>query len=71
MLDVSVRGVVMSGAAWVVLLDSSLDDRTLPIAIGTSEAQSILFQLNGIEFPRPLTHDLFRQVLAELGARAK
>lgn len=66
MVEVTVKGVTMSGAAWVVLLDSSSSEKTLPIVIGTAEAQAILFELNGIEFPRPLTHDLFRSVLTEL-----
>lgn len=67
MVDVNIRGVLMSGASWVVLLENPEDERTLPIAIGAAEAQSILLELNGIEFPRPLTHDLFRQILLELG----
>jgi uncharacterized protein len=67
MVEVSIRGISMTEAGFVVLLHSSAQERTLPIAIGTGEAQAILFELNGMEFPRPLTHDLFRNVLTELG----
>lgn len=52
----------------MVLLQSQLDDqRLLPIYIGTSEASSIHYALEGIAPPRPLTHDLFVSVLGELG----
>lgn len=68
MTEVTIRGISMTEAGFVVLLHSAALERTLPIAIGTSEAQAILFELNGMEFPRPLTHDLLRNVLSELGA---
>lgn len=68
MTAVTVRGITMTEAGFVVLLESSPAGLALPIAIGSGEAQAILFELNGMEFPRPLTHDLFRNVLAELGA---
>ena len=67
MIRVKVGGVSMSGVAWVVLLESLADERVLPMAIGTPEAQSILYRLNDVAFPRPLTHDLMRNVLDELG----
>lgn len=67
MIEVTIRGVSMTEAGFVVLLQSAAEERTLPIAIGTAEAQAILFELNGMEFPRPLTHDLMRNVLSELG----
>lgn len=41
--------------------------RRLMIVIGTPEAQSIAFKLQGSIPPRPLTHDLFQTLLAELG----
>ncbi len=67
MIEVTIRGVSMTAAGFVVLLQHEGDERTLPIAIGSAEAQAILFELNGVELPRPLTHDLFRAVLNELG----
>jgi len=68
MIAVTIRGITMTEAGFVVLLQSQDEDKALPIAIGSAEAQAILFELNGREFPRPLTHDLFRNVLSELGA---
>lgn len=43
--------------------------RKLSIFIGGPEAAAIAFALEGVQAPRPLTHDLFCQVLEELGTR--
>lgn len=42
--------------------------RRLMIVVGTPEAQSIAFKLQGSIPPRPLTHDLFKTLLSQLGA---
>ncbi|MBU3702461.1 MAG: bifunctional nuclease family protein [Acidimicrobiia bacterium] len=42
--------------------------RVLAITIGAREAESIGWALEGIEFPRPMTHDLMATVVADLGA---
>lgn len=42
--------------------------RVLPIYIGPEEAKSIALAMEGIPTPRPMTHDLFRDVLMEIGA---
>jgi bifunctional DNase/RNase len=47
--------------------DESVDNRILPIWIGTPEATSILLALEGAEPPRPMTHDLMRNVIEQLG----
>jgi bifunctional DNase/RNase len=65
---VTLRGIATTEAGFVVLLDCAAQKLTVPIAIGSSEAQAILIELKGMEFPRPLTHDLLRNVLTELGA---
>ena len=41
--------------------------RLLPIWIGTPEATSILLALQGADMPRPLTHDLMKDVVETLG----
>jgi uncharacterized protein len=51
----------------IVLLKEREGTRYLPIWIGAVEATAIAFALQGVETPRPLTHDLFVDVLAELG----
>ncbi len=51
----------------IVLLKETEGDRYLPIWIGAVEATAIAFALQGIQTPRPMTHDLLRDVLAEAG----
>ncbi|MFN8015091.1 MAG: bifunctional nuclease family protein [Acidimicrobiia bacterium] len=49
-----------------MLLFKRLDSNVyLPITIGMPEATSIMFVLQGVELPRPLTHDLFVSSLQE------
>jgi bifunctional DNase/RNase len=43
-------------------------DKAVPIIIGAAETLSIKKGLGEVEFPRPLTHDLFVDVLEALGA---
>ena len=52
----------------IVLLREKTGARYLPIWIGAPEATAIAFALQGVETPRPLTHDLFVDVLESLGA---
>ena len=42
--------------------------RTLPIFIGAPEATAIAFALQGVTPPRPMTHDLMRDMLTTMGA---
>ncbi|WP_299583163.1 bifunctional nuclease family protein [uncultured Sunxiuqinia sp.] len=50
-----------SGAYALVLAEEN-GDRRIPIIIGPVEAQAIAIQLEGLRPPRPLTHDLFRNL---------
>ena len=52
----------------IVLLREETGSRYLPIFIGPPEATAIVYALQGMETPRPMTHDLFKSVLDELGA---
>ncbi len=44
-------------------------EKVIPIWIGIFEAQSIMFKLQNLSFPRPLTHDLLKNCIEELGAK--
>jgi uncharacterized protein len=57
-----------TGGAYAILLKEVNGNRRLPIIIGAFEAQAIALELEGIKPPRPLTHDLFKQVIDNLGA---
>ncbi len=52
----------------VVILKEMESDRHLPIWIGPAEADAIAVKLQGINVPRPLTHDLLQSVIDNLGA---
>ncbi len=71
MIPVSVFRLSLSNKGPVVLLKGTVDPRTLPIFIGTPEAQAIAIRLEGIVVPRPLTHDLMQNLLELLGAQLK
>jgi len=47
----------------IVLLREDDGTRFLPIFIGSPEATAIVYALQGMETPRPMTHDLFKTVL--------
>jgi hypothetical protein len=51
----------------IVLLREKEGERFLPIFIGPVEATAIAFALQGIVTPRPMTHDLLKNVLEEIG----
>ena len=55
----------------IVLLKETQGDRYLPIWIGPVEATAIAFAQQGMVPARPLTHDLFRDVLEALGVQLK
>lgn len=52
-----------SGGAYALILSEKNGARRLPIIIGSSEAQAIALELENIKPPRPMTHDLLRNVI--------
>ncbi|MDD4191163.1 MAG: bifunctional nuclease family protein [Mangrovibacterium sp.] len=48
--------------AYALVLAEEKGDRRIPIIIGPVEAQAIAIQLEGLKPPRPLTHDLFKNL---------
>ena len=52
----------------VIVLKERSGNRFLPIIIGISEVTAIKMKISGIQPPRPLTHDLLKDTIAELGA---
>jgi bifunctional DNase/RNase len=69
MIPVEIVNVALLNKRFVIFLKSSVDKRALPIFIDDSQAQSIVIQINKVEIPRPLTHDLFKSVLDSLECR--
>ena len=59
----------MVGKQPIVLLKTADGNKFLPIWIGHPEAAAILMKLQGAATPRPMTHDLFTDMLAQLEAQ--
>ena len=66
----SIRVSLMSQLRVVVLKDP-LSGRFLPIFIGPCEAEAIAVKLQGVNVERPLTHDLLKFVITELGGHVQ
>jgi uncharacterized protein len=69
MVEVVVQslGLDRSSNTPVVILQERDGARVLPIWIGPGEASSIAMELAGMNFSRPLTHDLFASAISGLG----
>ena len=65
---IAVRVDLPGNTPAVVLRERGGEGRLLPIYIGQPESMAIAFALDGVQTPRPMTHDLMRDLLEELGA---
>ena len=57
-------GIAPPSSAPLLLLRERDGDRVLPIGIGPLEAQAIAMPLQGVCTPRPMTHDVFVEMIA-------
>ncbi len=55
----------------IVILKEIDGERTLPIWIGLLEATAIASELEGIKFSRPMTHDLLKNIMAQMEIHVK
>lgn len=71
LIEMTIKGLMMDPLTNlpIVLLRDPLSDRVLPIWVGPVEANAIALQVENVSPPRPMTHDLLRNLLTELGAR--
>ena len=58
-----------SGGAYALVLGEIDGNRRLPIIIGAFEAQAIALELEKIQPPRPMTHDLLRNLIDTMKAK--
>jgi bifunctional DNase/RNase len=65
-LEAKIDNISVSNLGFIVFLKVPGDARVLPIFIGANEAQSIAIAYNNQTPPRPLTHDLMKNVLGLL-----
>src|SRR5437899_6909363 len=71
MVEMTVESVRINLATQqrVVILKATKQERYLFIWIAHAEAYAIAIELQGTSSPRPLTHDLLKNVISDLGAR--
>jgi len=69
-IEVKIRGLMMdpsSGTPIIILKDIN-SETMLPIWVGAYEANAIALEIEKISPQRPMTHDLLRNVIMEMGA---
>jgi bifunctional DNase/RNase len=72
-IEVKIRGLMMdpnSGTPIIILKDIN-SETLLPIWVGAYEANAIALEIEKIAPQRPMTHDLLRNLIAEMGAEVK
>jgi bifunctional DNase/RNase len=69
MIEVVLRAVRVDvgSSTPLLLLEEVAGERVLPIFIGAPEAAAIAYALQGVESPRPMSHDLLGHVIGALG----
>ena len=70
LVEMSVKGLMVDPVTNmpIVILRDADNQRLLPIWVGPVEANAIALQIENIAPPRPMTHDLLRNLVAEMGA---
>ncbi len=70
LIEMSIKGLMVDPVTNmpIVLLRDEGNQRVLPIWVGPVEANAIALQMENVSPPRPMTHDLVRSLLEELGA---
>ena len=68
LIEMSIKGLMvdpMAGTPIVILKDKQ-GERVLPIWVGVPEANAIALQIENVSTPRPMTHDLLRNIITDL-----
>ena len=70
-LEMKVRGLALDPLSNmpIIILKDDEDTRSLPIWVGIFEANAIALELEKIATPRPMTHDLIKNILETIEAR--
>jgi bifunctional DNase/RNase len=69
LIEMFIKGLILDPGTNmpIVILRDEQSQRTLPIWVGPVEANAIALQIENVAPPRPMTHDLLRNLLAGLG----
>ena len=70
LVEMSIKGLMIAPVTSmpIVILRDADNQRALPIWVGPVEANAIALQIENVAPPRPMTHDLLKNLLTELGA---
>lgn len=70
LIEMTIRGLTVDPVTNmpIVILRDDTDTRILPIWVGVFEANAIALQIENVQTPRPMTHDLLRNVIHDLQA---
>jgi bifunctional DNase/RNase len=69
-IEVRIRGLMMDPSTNmpIVVLKDVASDTVMPIWVGSFEANAIFIEIEKVEAPRPMTHDLLRNMIHHLNA---
>jgi len=69
-IEMTIKGLMIDPVTNmpIVILKDKEGERVLPIWVGVFEANAIALQIENIATPRPMTHDLIRNILSEIEA---
>lgn len=72
-IEVKIRGLMMDPVTNmpIVILKDTNGDSILPIWVGVYEANAIALEIEKVQMPRPMTHDLVKNVLVGLNTTVK
>ncbi len=67
-IEMSIKGLMIDPITNmpIIVLRDEEGQRLLPIWVGVFEANAIALQIENVQTPRPMTHDLLRNVIADL-----
>ena len=70
MIEMNIKGLMVDPITNmpIIILRDSEGQKVLPIWVGVFEANAIALQIENIQTPRPMTHDLLRNVIQDLQA---
>ena len=70
LIEMSIKGLMVDPVTNmpIVILRDAGNQQALPIWVGPVEANAIALQIENVAPPRPMTHDLVRDLLVQLGA---
>ena len=71
MIEMNIKGLMVDPITNmpIIILRDSDGQKVLPIWVGVFEANAIALQIENIQTPRPMTHDLLRNVITDLDGR--